>query len=61
MYSKWEVDRELVEAFRLDQSPHELVITDAEQLGEHRSQRERPLVDTVKVSRHKLLTELRPG
>ncbi|WP_252190338.1 MULTISPECIES: type II toxin-antitoxin system RelE/ParE family toxin [unclassified Rhodococcus (in: high G+C Gram-positive bacteria)] len=45
----------------LDQSSYEQVVAALELLAERGPQLGRPLVDTVKASRHKNMKELRPG
>ncbi|MHB8380653.1 MAG: type II toxin-antitoxin system RelE/ParE family toxin [Acidimicrobiales bacterium] len=59
----WEVNLELVESWlhELDQDSFEQVIAALELLEERGPQLGRPLVDTVKTSRHKNMKELRPG
>ncbi len=59
----WEVDLELVESWldNLDQNSYEQVIAALELLSERGPLLGRPLVDTVKTSRHKNMKELRPG
>jgi len=59
----WEVNLELVESwlYELDQDSFEQVVAALELLGERGPQLGRPLVDTVKTSRHKNMKELRPG
>lgn len=59
----WEVRLGLVEVWlcRLDQGSYEQVIAALELLQEHGPHLGRPLVDTVKASRHKNMKELRPG
>ena len=59
----WEVDLELVESWLddLDQNSYEQVIAALELLCDRGPQLGRPLVDTVKASRHKNMKELRPG
>lgn len=59
----WEVDIEFVESWldELDQGSYEQVVAALELLAERGPQLGRPLVDTVKTSRHKNMKELRPG
>jgi hypothetical protein len=59
----WEVNLELVESWlqELDQDSYEQVVAALELLEERGPQLGRPLVDTVKISRHKNMKELRPG
>lgn len=59
----WEVNLELVETWlqELDQDSYEQVVAALELLEERGPQLGRPLVDTVKTSRHKNMKELRPG
>ena len=59
----WEVDLELVESWLddLDQNSYEQVVAALELLCDRGPQLGRPLVDTVKASRHKNMKELRPG
>ena len=45
----------------MDQSSYEQVVAALELLGERGPQLGRPLVDTVKASRHRNMKELRPG
>ncbi|MGH3804243.1 MAG: type II toxin-antitoxin system RelE/ParE family toxin [Pseudonocardiaceae bacterium] len=61
--AKWTVDVGLVEQWlvTLDQSSYEQVVASLELLGERGPQLGRPLVDTLKASRHKNMKELRPG
>ena len=61
--SKWTVEVELVAEWliALDQSSYEQVVAALELLGERGPQLGRPLVDTVKASRHRNMKELRPG
>ena len=63
LYLVWEVDIEFVESWldELDQSSYEQVVAALELLAERGPQLGRPLVDTVKTSRHKNMKELRPG
>ncbi|RYE38492.1 MAG: diaminopimelate decarboxylase, partial [Hyphomicrobiales bacterium] len=60
---KWTVEVGLVEEWvlALDQSSYEQVVAALELLAERGPQLGRPLVDTVKASRHKNMKELRPG
>ncbi|CAG4907976.1 unnamed protein product, partial [Acidithrix sp. C25] len=57
------VDLEFVERwlYDIDQSSYEQVIAALEWLIDRGPQLGRPLVDTVKASRHKNMKELRPG
>jgi len=59
----WEVDVTFVESWLidLDQDSYELIVASLELLQERGPQLGRPLVDTVKTSRHKNMKELRPG
>ena len=59
----WEVDLEFVKSWLddLDQGSYEQVVAALELLEERGPQLGRPLVDTVKASRHKNMKELRPG
>jgi hypothetical protein len=59
----WDVDVSLVEAWilGLDHKSYELVIAALELLEERGPMLGRPLVDSVKGSRHKNMKELRPG
>jgi hypothetical protein len=59
----WEVNVEFVESWlkELDQDSFELVVAALELLQERGPQLGRPLVDTVRTSRHKNMKELRPG
>lgn len=59
----WEVDVSLVEEWMLglDEKSYELVIAALELLEERGPALGRPLVDSVKGSRHKNIKELRPG
>ena len=59
----WEVDVSLVEEWMLglDEKSYELVIAALELLEERGPALGRPLVDSVKGSRHKNMKELRPG
>jgi hypothetical protein len=59
----WEVNLEFVESWldNLDQDSYEQVIAALELLIDRGPQLGRPLVDTVKASRHKNMKELRPG
>lgn len=59
----WEVDVSLVEErmLGLDEKSYELVIAALELLEERGPALGRPLVDSVKGSRHKNIKELRPG
>lgn len=61
--SIWSVDVEFVGEWlaQLDQSSYEQVVAALELLQERGPQLGRPLVDTVKASRHKNMKELRPG
>lgn len=63
MVANWTVDLGLVEQWltELDQSSYEQVIAALELLQDRGPQLGRPLVDTVKASRHKNMKELRPG
>ena len=58
----WVVEVTLVEDWLLDldETSYELVVAALEVLAEHGPQLGRPLVDTVKGSRHKNMKELRP-
>ncbi|TQC39162.1 hypothetical protein EEB14_57760 [Rhodococcus sp. WS4] len=60
---KWTVEVGPVEEWllALDQSSYEQVVAALELLAERGPQLGRPLVDTVKASRHKNMKELRPG
>ncbi|OLL19989.1 MULTISPECIES: type II toxin-antitoxin system RelE/ParE family toxin [unclassified Rhodococcus (in: high G+C Gram-positive bacteria)] len=59
----WDVDLEYIEDWLidLDQDTYEQVVAAIELLAERGPQLGRPLVDTVKSSRHKNMKELRPG
>jgi hypothetical protein len=59
----WEVNLEFVEHWldELDQSSYEQVIAALELLVDRGPQLGRPLVDTLRQSRHKNMKELRPG
>jgi len=59
----WEVNLAFVESWlrELDQSSFEQVVAAFELLEERGPQLGRPLVDTVKTSRHRNMKELRPG
>lgn len=59
----WDVDVSLVEdwIFGLDQESYEQLIAALELLEERGPALGRPLVDSVKGSRHKNMKELRPG
>jgi hypothetical protein len=59
----WEVNLEYVESWlhELDQDFFEQVVAALELLADRGPQLGRPLVDTVKTSRHKNMKELRPG
>jgi hypothetical protein len=59
----WKVDVGQVEDWLtdLDQSSYEQVVAALELIAERGPQLGRPLVDTVVGSRHKNMTELRPG
>ncbi|MBF6355847.1 type II toxin-antitoxin system RelE/ParE family toxin [Nocardia higoensis] len=59
----WDVDLAYVEDWlvNLDQQSYEQVIAAIELLAERGPQLGRPLVDTIKASRHKNMKELRPG
>lgn len=59
----WEVNLGYVESWlrELDDESYELVIAALELLAERGPQLGRPLVDTLKTSRHKNMKELRPG
>lgn len=59
----WEVDIELIESWLdgLDQNSYEQVVAALQLLTERGPRLGRPLVDTVKESRHKNMKELRPG
>ncbi len=59
----WEVNVAYVESWlrELDQPSYELVVAALELLQERGPQLGRPLVDSVKASRHKNMKELRPG
>jgi hypothetical protein len=63
MASVWEVNVAFVESWLmgLDQDSYELVVAALELLQERGPQLGRPLVDSVKTSRHKNMKELRPG
>jgi hypothetical protein len=57
------VNLEFVEQWlqELDQESYEQVVAALELLGERGPQLGRPIVDTVKTSRHENMRELRPG
>lgn len=59
----WEIDLGMVEIWldQLDQDSYEQVVAALELLEERGPQLGRPLVDSVKTSRHKNMKELRPG
>ncbi|WP_092613679.1 type II toxin-antitoxin system RelE/ParE family toxin [Raineyella antarctica] len=59
----WEVDVSLIEDWLLglDQDDYDLIIAALEVLAEEGPTLGRPLVDTIKASRHKNMKELRPG
>lgn len=59
----WSVDLELIDEWlmTLTDETYEQVIAAIELLEERGPQLGRPLVDTVKASRHKNMKELRPG
>ncbi|MFZ4895980.1 type II toxin-antitoxin system RelE/ParE family toxin [Plantibacter sp. Mn2098] len=59
----WEVDTTLVEEWllNLDQGSYEQVVASLELLSEHGPQLGRPVVDSVRASRHRNMKELRPG
>lgn len=59
----WEVDVSLIEDWLLDlpQDDYDLIIAALEILADEGPTLGRPLVDTVKASRHKNMKELRPG
>lgn len=59
----WSVDIELIEAWltTLDGDSQEQVVAAIELLEDHGPQLGRPIVDTVRASRHKNMKELRPG
>ncbi len=59
----WEVNIEFVESWldELDENTYEQVVAALELLAERGPQLGRPLVDSVKTSRHKNMKELRPG
>ncbi len=59
----WEIDLSLVEDWLkgLEQESYEQVVAALEILRDHGPQLGRPLVDTIKDSRHKNMKELRPG
>ncbi|MDP8017635.1 type II toxin-antitoxin system RelE/ParE family toxin [Prescottella equi] len=61
--TNWDVDLELIEDWltELDQQSYEQVVAALELLQERGPQLGRPLVDTIKASRHKNMKELRPG
>lgn len=61
--TNWDVDLELIEDWltELDQESYEQVVAALELLQERGPQLGRPLVDTIKASRHKNMKELRPG
>lgn len=63
MGAVWDVEVELVHEWltALDQSSYEQVVAALELLAERGPQLGRPLVDTVRGSRHKNMKELRPG
>lgn len=58
----WDVDLEYIEdrLIDLDEGSYEQVVAAIELLAERGPQLGRPLVDTVKASRHKNMKELRP-
>lgn len=59
----WNVDLELIEEWltSLDEDSYEQVMAAIELLEEQGPQLGRPIVDTVKTSKHKNMKELRPG
>lgn len=59
----WSVDVELIVTWLdgLDQDSYEQVVAALQLLAERGPHLGRPLVDTVKASRHKNMKELRPG
>ena len=59
----WDIDLALVESWldELDQASYEQVVAAIELLVERGPGLGRPLVDSVKASRHKNMKELRPG
>lgn len=59
----WSVDLEPIEEWltSLDDDSYEQVMAAIELLEERGPQLGRPIVDTVKASRHKSMKELRPG
>lgn len=59
----WSVDVELIEVWltELDEESREQVIAALELLEDFGPQLGRPIVDTVRASRHKNMKELRPG
>lgn len=59
----WSVDVELIATWLdgLDQHSYEQVVAALQLLAERGPHLGRPLVDTVKASRHKNMKELRPG
>lgn len=59
----WNVDLEPIEEWltSLDDDSYEQVVAAIELLEERGPQLRRPVVDTVKASRHKNMKELRPG
>ncbi len=59
----WEVNIEFVESWlvELDEDTYEQVVAALELLAERGPQLGRPLVDSVKASRHKNMKESRPG
>lgn len=61
--TNWDVDLELIEDWltELDEQSYEQVVAALELLQERGPQLGRPLVDTIKASRHKNMKELRPG
>lgn len=61
--SLWRVDLELIEPWleEADQDTYQQVIAALELLAERGPHLGRPLVDSVKGSRHKNMKELRPG
>lgn len=63
LVTNWDVDLELIEDWltELDQESYEQVVAALELLQERGPQLGRPLVDTIKASRHKNMKELRPG
>ncbi len=59
----WQVDVELIEGWllALDEDSYAQVVAAIELLQQNGPSLGRPLVDTVKASRHKNMKELRPG